>query len=119
MCADHAVSTPTMAQNGGAGTVAKKHAGVAVGPISNRCQLLGPDHKNRVVRMRGDELLRNFNTEKKPGARSGNIEASGVGCTDLFLNETGRSRKEHIWSGRGNKDEIDFSGRNFRLFDRL
>ena len=108
-----------MAQNGGARAVAKKHAGIAVGPISDRCQLLGPDHKNRLVRMRGDELLRNFNAEKKPGTRGGNIEASSVGCTDLFLNETGRGGKDHVWSGRGNEDEIDFRGRNFRLFDRF
>ena len=93
MCANHAVIAPAMAQNGGASAVTKKHAGIAVGPISDRCQLLGPDHKNRVVRMRGDKLLRNFNAEKKPGTRGGNIEASGVGCTDLFLNETGRSGK--------------------------
>ncbi len=66
-----------------------------------------------------DELLRDLNAEKKAGAGRGNIETSGLGRPDLFLNETGCRGKEHVGSGRGDENKIDFGGRDSRLFDRL
>ena len=71
------------------------------------------------MRVRCDELLCDLKAEKKAGAGRGNIKTSGLGGPDLFLNETGCRGKEHVGSGRGDENKIDFGGRNFRLFDRL
>ena len=89
----HAVRRPEDEPLAGQGLVALGHLHqrdrhrVAAG------QLLGSDDKNSVVRMRGNELLRDFQTEEKTGAGGGNIETNGVGCADLFLDETGRGGK--------------------------
>ena len=49
--ANDAVCAAAMAQNSGASAVSKKHAGVPIGPISDRRQFIGSDHKDSVVRM--------------------------------------------------------------------
>jgi hypothetical protein len=40
--------------------------------------------------MRRNELLCNLDAKEKAGTGCGNIETSGVGCSDLLLNEAGR-----------------------------
>src|SRR5438445_6378789 len=54
MSADYTVSTASVAQNSRAGAVSKKDAGVAIGPIRDRCQFLCTDYEDRVVCVRGD-----------------------------------------------------------------
>ena len=49
--ADYAVSAAAVAQNSGASAISKKNAGIAIGPVSNRCQFLGTDYQNGVVRV--------------------------------------------------------------------
>ena len=49
--ANYAVSAAAVAQNCGASTVTEKHASIAIGPVSNRCQFLRTDYQNGVVRV--------------------------------------------------------------------
>src|SRR6266436_2412313 len=104
---DDTVRAATMTQNGSASAIPKKDAGVAIGPVRDRCQFLGPDHEHRVVCMGGDELLCDLQAEQEPSARCGNVEASSVGGPDLLLNEAGRGREKHVGSGRCHDNEID------------
>ena len=85
-----------MPKNRRAGSVAKEHASIAILPISDGRQLVRADHQHGIVRSRGNELLRDFDSNKESSARSGNIQASRIPGTDLFLNETGGRRKNHI-----------------------
>ena len=110
--ANDAVRAAAMPQNGRAGAVAEKHAGVAIGPVGDRGQLLRADDEHGVVGVRGDELLRDFDAEKKAGARRRDVETGGIGRADLLLHETGGGREKHVRRGRGDEDQIDFFRRN-------
>src|SRR5439155_11940809 len=107
MGADYAMSTAPVAQDRRACAVSKKDATVAIGPVRDRRQFLGPDHKDGVVRMRGNKLLWDLQAKEKTGAGCRNIETSGVGRFDLLLNEARRGREKHVGSGRCQENEID------------
>ena len=98
------MTSTAVSQNGGAGAVPEKHAGVAIAPIGNRSQLIRADHQDGIVSMRGDKLLRDLDPEEKSSASCGYIETSRIRCADLFLDETGRGRKKHVWRSRGDQD---------------
>ena len=49
--ADNTVRATAMAQDSSASAISKKDATVAIGPVSDRRQFLGSDHKDGVVRM--------------------------------------------------------------------
>src|SRR2546430_7790970 len=49
----------------------------------------------------------------------GNIEASGVGCSDLLLNEAGRGWEQHVRSGRCHENQINIFRGNLCLFECL
>src|SRR5262249_44936817 len=119
VCADYAVSAASMAQDCSTGTVAKKDATVAIGPVGDRRQFLGADHKDRLVCMGGNELLCNLQPKKKACTGCGNVEASGVGCSDLLLNKAGGGWEKHIRRGGCHDDEIDLFRGNFCLVECL
>src|SRR5204862_5617752 len=48
---DDAMSAASVSQDGSAGAIAKKNATVAIGPVRDRRQFLGPDYKDRFVGM--------------------------------------------------------------------
>src|SRR5438552_5432117 len=119
MSADDTMSAASVAQNSGTRAIAKKNATVAIGPVGDRCQFLGPDYKDCFVRVRGDELLCDFQTKQETGARCGNIETGSLGRADLFLNKARGSGKQHVRRGCRHNNEIDLFWRNLGLFDRL
>src|SRR5438132_13604139 len=106
MGADNAMFATAMTQYRRARAVAEQHASVAIRPIRDRGQFLGADYQYYVVRVRCDELLRDFDSEKKTRARGGNIETGGLFRADFFLHETGRGGEKHI--GRGRRDQDKF-----------
>src|SRR6187455_168393 len=70
--ADDAVrASRPMLQDGGAGAVAKKHTGIAIGPVRDRGQFFRADHEHGFVSVRGNELLSDLERKKKSGARGG------------------------------------------------
>ena len=107
-----------MPQDGRAGAVAEEDAGVAIRPIGDRGQLFRADHEHRVVGVRGDELLRDFDREKETGAGGGDVETGGFGRADLGLNETGGRGKDHVRRGRRDENQIDFISFDPGLFHR-
>ena len=117
--ADDAVLAAAMSQNGRAGAVAEKHAGVAIGPVRDRGQFFGADDQHGVVGVRGDELLGDFDSKQKTGAGGRDIETGGVLRADFLLHETRGRRKQHVRRGGGDEDEIDLLRRNLRLLERF
>src|SRR6185437_4516691 len=78
MGGNYAMSAAPVAQNRRASAVSEKNAGIAIGPIGDRCQFLSPDHKDGVVCMRGNELLCDFQAKEKACTCCRYIEASGI-----------------------------------------
>ena len=105
-------------QDGRARAVAEKHAGIAIGPIGDRAELLRADHEDGVVGVRHDELLRDLDREKESGAGRGDIETGGFARADLRLHETGGRRENHIGGGGRDQDEIDLFRGNAGLLHR-
>ena len=119
MRADHAMSAAAMLQDGRTGAVAKKHTGVAIGPIGDRGQLLRADHEHGVVSVRRDKLLADFQSENKTGAGGGDVETSGILGSNFFLHETRGRGKEHVRRGSGDENKVDVACGNFSLLHRL
>ena len=116
--ADYAVRAAAMLQNRRACAVAKKDAGISIGPIGNRRQFFRADHQHRVVRVGRDKLLRDLDSKKKTGASGRDIETGRVFRADFFLDETGGRGKKHVWRGSCDENEIDFFGRHLGLLER-
>ncbi len=51
------VGIGTIAQDGRAGAITKKHAGITVGPISNCAEFVSTNDQDSVINMGGNELL--------------------------------------------------------------
>ena len=117
--ADDTVCAAAVAQNSGASAISKQHASIAIRPVSYGGQFVGADHKDSVVGMRRNKLLRDLQGKEEACTGCGNIETSGAGCSDLLLNEAGRGWEQHVGSGRCHDDEVDLFCRNLRLFECL
>ncbi len=64
-------------------------------------------------------MLCDFQAKEKACTCCRYIEASGIGRSDLLLNEAGRGWEKHIGSCRCHDNEIDFLRRNLGLLHCL
>ena len=97
-------------QNGGAGSIAKEDAGVAIGPVDDRAEFVGPDDEGFFGRAGGDELPRQLHAVEKTGAGGRDVEAGGFGSAEGLLYETRGGGEGHVGCDGGDNDEIEVFG---------
>jgi hypothetical protein len=97
-----------MAQNSRASAVAEQHARIAIVQLVIEVNLSAPI--TRTVSYVCDVMncCAISNPKIKPAQAAENVEAGSVRRSDLFLNEAGCGREQHVGRGRRHKDEIDF-----------
>ena len=108
MRGDHSVRPAAMPQNRRTSAVAEKDTRVAIGPIGDGTEFFRADDEHRFVSVRSDELLRDFDCDKKTCACCRDVETSCFRCSDLGLHQAGRGREHHVGRGGREENEIDF-----------
>src|SRR5579859_99978 len=94
----------------GAGAIAKKDAGGAVGVIKDGTHFVAADDEDLLVGPGANELRADRECIGKAGAGGGKVKAPGFFRADAILNKAGGGGKHHIRSNARNYDQFDLGG---------
>jgi len=99
----------------GTGTVAKDHAGGAIGVVDDRGHHIRANYEDFLMSASRDELRSRLHGVNKGGTGGGDIESPDPGGAEFVLHQAGGRGEKHVWSDGADDDGIDVAGREAAL----
>ena len=107
---DGALALARGAQDGGAGSVAEEHAGVAVFIVDEGGEFFGPDDEGVLEGAGRDEALGDLHCVDEARAGGGDVEGDRPGGAEVLLDVAGGGGSEGVGGDGGDDDEVEFGG---------